>query len=32
MEDPFGYHSIVGALHYLTITLPDIAFAVNKAC
>ena len=32
MEDPFGYCSIVGALQYLTITQPGIAFAVNKTC
>jgi histone deacetylase 1/2 len=32
MEDPFGYRSVVGALQYLTITQPDITFAVNKAC
>ncbi|KAG6758931.1 hypothetical protein POTOM_035394 [Populus tomentosa] len=31
MEDAFGYCSVVGALRYLTITRPDIAFAVNKA-
>ena len=32
MEDAFGYCNVVGALQYLTITRPDIAFAVNKAC
>ncbi|XP_020967368.1 uncharacterized protein LOC110266734 [Arachis ipaensis] len=29
-DDPKKYRSIVGALQFLTITRPDIAFAVNK--
>ncbi|XXG70265.1 hypothetical protein AAC387_Pa06g3062 [Persea americana] len=29
-SDPYSYCSTVGALQYLTITLPDIAFAVDK--
>ena len=26
------YHSLVGGLQYLTLTRPNIAFAVNKVC
>ena len=30
MSDPSLFRSTVGALHYLSLTRPDIAFAVNK--
>lgn len=31
-DNPVRYRQIVGALQYLTLTRPDIAFAVNKVC
>jgi hypothetical protein len=31
-DDVINYHSVVGALQYLTLTLPDISFSVNKVC
>lgn len=30
--DPTLYRSIVGSLQYISHTLPDVVFAVNKVC
>jgi hypothetical protein len=32
LPDPHGYRSLVGALHYLTFTRPDISFSVYQVC
>lgn len=32
LKDPSSYRSVVGALQYLTMTRPDIAYAVNQVC
>jgi histone deacetylase 1/2 len=32
LQDSTNYRSIVGAMQYLTLTRPDISFAVNKVC
>ncbi|GAV57470.1 hypothetical protein CFOL_v3_01007 [Cephalotus follicularis] len=31
-QDPIKFRSIVGAVQYVTLTRPDISFAVNKVC
>jgi hypothetical protein len=31
-SDPSLYRSIVGSLQYLSLTRPDVSFAVNKVC
>ena len=31
MDDPLTYRSTIGALQYLVLTLPEIAYAVSKA-
>nr|XP_020191079.1 uncharacterized mitochondrial protein AtMg00810-like [Aegilops tauschii subsp. strangulata] len=32
VDDPSAYHSIAGALQYLTITRPELAYAVQQIC
>nr|GEY52277.1 hypothetical protein [Tanacetum cinerariifolium] len=31
-DDPITYHQLVGALEYVTLSRPDITYAVNKVC
>ena len=30
LSNPSSYHSVVGSLQYLSLTQPDISFAINK--
>lgn len=32
IDDASSYHSLAGALMYLTVTRPDLAFAMQQAC
>ena len=32
LENPKEYHSLAGALQYLTFTRPDISYAVHQIC
>ena len=32
LSDPHEYRHVVGALQYLTITRPDMSYAVNQVC
>uniref|UniRef100_A0A2N9J3P2 CCHC-type domain-containing protein n=1 Tax=Fagus sylvatica TaxID=28930 RepID=A0A2N9J3P2_FAGSY len=32
LQEPHSYKSLVGALHYLTFTRPDLSFAVHQVC
>lgn len=32
LKDPHMYHSMVGALQYITLTRPKIPYSVNKVC
>lgn len=32
LDDPFLHRSIVGGLQYVTLTRPDISYAVNRVC